>query len=58
MTSKVVKYIALLIALSVPLSSGAYAWGSQFNDLRSCEQGTHSQSFPNGNGYRCVPNDE
>jgi hypothetical protein len=27
-----------------------------FNDLRPCQPGMHSESFPNPNGYRCVPN--
>lgn len=26
------------------------------NDFRQCPAGTHSQSFPNPNGFRCVPN--
>lgn len=23
---------------------------------RSCQPGFHPESFPNGNGYRCIPN--
>jgi hypothetical protein len=37
------------------LRYGALLWGSSFNDLRQCPPDTHSQSFPNGQGYRCVP---
>jgi len=29
---------------------------SYATDLRPCQPGTHSESFPNQQGYRCVPN--
>jgi hypothetical protein len=56
MTSRFIKFAMLLLALSLPLGAHAQqAGGSHFNDLRSCPPGTQSYSFPNGNGYWCVP---
>jgi peptidoglycan hydrolase-like protein with peptidoglycan-binding domain len=37
-------------------SFGGVASGNNFSDLRPCQPGTHSQSFPNPQGYRCVLN--
>jgi hypothetical protein len=54
MTNKFLKYGALFLALS--LSFAAQAQGGYFNDFRPCEAGWHSESFPSGAGYRCVPN--
>ena len=51
MTSKLLRYGVLLLALS--LSAAAQA---QQSDLRVCPPQTHSETFPNGNGYWCVPN--
>jgi hypothetical protein len=53
MTSKFLKYGALFLALS--LSFAAQAENGYFNDLRPCQPGTHSETFPGGAGYRCVP---
>jgi hypothetical protein len=53
MTSKFLKYGALFLALS--LSFAAQAENGYFNDLRTCQPGTHSETFPGGAGYRCVP---
>jgi hypothetical protein len=50
MTSKFLRFGALLLALSLPVV--AHAQG----DLRVCPPQTHSESFPNGNGYWCAPN--
>jgi hypothetical protein len=55
MTSKFLRYGALLLALSLSVGAQAQSWGSNFDDRRPCPPGTHSQTFPNGSGYRCVP---
>lgn len=60
MTSRIIKYGLLLIALSLPLGAcmqGAPSNSTQaqyLSDLRPCQPGTHSESFPNTQGYRCV----
>jgi hypothetical protein len=60
MTLKVLKYGALLLALVSPLGacmSNAPSTPEQaqyLSDLRLCQPGTHSESFPNQQGYRCV----
>jgi hypothetical protein len=55
MTGKWLRYGAVLLALSWSAGAQAQSWGSTFNDFRQCPPDTHSQSFPNGQGYRCVP---
>jgi hypothetical protein len=47
---KIATLVGLLIApvlayAQMPFPGGGY---------RNCPQGAHSESFPNGNGYRCV----
>jgi hypothetical protein len=54
MTSKWLRYGALVLALCLPMGAQAQSSGSGFDDRRPCPQGTHSQTFPNGQGYRCV----
>lgn len=39
-----------------PAGPAAPYAGQEFNDLRQCQPGTHSESFPNGQGYRCALN--
>ncbi len=62
MTLKVLKYGALLLGLASPLeacmpSAPSTPEQAQYlSDLRPCEPGTHSESFPNTQGYRCVLN--
>jgi hypothetical protein len=41
----------VFLALSAPAAVGA-----QQSDLRPCPPGTHSETYPNGNGYWCVGN--
>jgi hypothetical protein len=55
MTSKLLRYGAVLLALSLSFAAQAQS-DSYFSDLRQCPAGTHSESFPSGQGYRCVPN--
>ena len=50
MASKFLRFGALLFALALPVAAHAQ------NDLRVCPPQTHSETFPNGNGYWCVPN--
>jgi hypothetical protein len=50
MTSRFLRYGVLIIAMSMPLAAHA-------GDFRTCPPETHAQTFPNGNGYWCVPND-
>ena len=61
MLRKFLKRGALLIALAAPLGAcmpndGPNAMQAQFNDLRPCPPGSHSQTSPFGNGYSCIPN--
>ena len=53
MTNRFLKCGVLLLALS--LSFAAQAQGGYFNDFRPCQPGWHSETFPGGSGYRCVP---
>ena len=50
MANKLLHFGALLLALSLPVAAHAQS------DLRLCPPQTHSETFPNGNGYWCVPN--
>jgi hypothetical protein len=60
MTLKFLRYAALLVALASPLAGcmpGAPSNPQQaqyLSDLRPCAPGTHSESFPITQGYRCV----
>jgi len=59
MTSKFLRYGVLLLAMSLPLAAHAQQAGDSYvNDFRPCPPGTHAQTFPNGNGYWCVPNSQ
>jgi hypothetical protein len=58
--NRILKAGALLLALAPTLAgcmqggpSNAYQ-AQYFNDLRPCQPGTHSQSYPNTQSYRCV----
>jgi hypothetical protein len=54
MTSKLLKFGAFFLVLSLSFAAQAQ-YASAFNDLRVCQPGTHSETFPGGQGYRCVP---
>jgi hypothetical protein len=62
MTRKVLKYGALIISLSLPLAACMQSAPSNpvqaeyLSDMRPCQPGTHSESFPTQQGYRCVLN--
>jgi hypothetical protein len=57
MTSKFLRCGVLLFAMSLPLAAHAQQTGDSYeNNFRLCPPDTHSQTFPNGNGYWCVPN--
>jgi hypothetical protein len=53
MIFRIVKLAAVIGLLLAP--AAAYAdMPNPGNSYQSCPPGTHSQNFPNGNGYRCV----
>jgi hypothetical protein len=62
MTYKFLKCGALVAALGLTLAgctpnAPSNAYQAQYlSDLRPCQPGTHSQSAPSGQGYRCVLN--
>jgi hypothetical protein len=51
MAFKFLRIGVVFLALSAPAAVGA-----QQSDLRPCPPGTHSETYPNGNGYWCVAN--
>jgi hypothetical protein len=53
MTFKFLRSGVLLLAMALPLATHAKSYD---NNFRTCPPGTHSETFPNGNGYWCVPN--
>jgi hypothetical protein len=55
MIYRLMKLAAVLGLLLSPAS--AYAdMPNEGNSYRTCPAGTHSETFPIGNGYRCVEN--
>ncbi len=55
MIYRLMKLAAVLGLLLAPAS--AYAdMPNEGNSYRTCPSGTHSETFPIGNGYRCVEN--
>jgi hypothetical protein len=39
-----------------PLTPGERSQLPEFSDFGPCQAGMQSEAFPNGQGYRCVPN--
>ena len=62
MTPKFFRSGALTLALAIGLAgcmpnAPSNPYQAQYlSDLRQCPPGTHSQSTPSGQGYRCVLN--
>jgi hypothetical protein len=62
MTREFLKWGTLMVALGLALAgcmpnAPSNAYQAQYlSDLRPCQPGTHSQSAPFGQGYRCVLN--
>jgi hypothetical protein len=53
MISRIMKIAAVVGLLLTP--AAAYAdMPNPGNSYQSCPPGAHAQTFPNGNGYRCV----
>ncbi len=55
MLIRIAKFAVVFAALLAP--AGAYAeMDNPGNSYQNCPIGMHGESFPNGNGFRCVPN--
>jgi hypothetical protein len=54
--SKLFRCAALISVLLASATANA-GMPNPGNSYQQCPVGSHAETFPNGNGFRCVPND-